>query len=53
MITLLRLAMPSGSCSEKLLLRLGFIKEGIAKEYLRIHDKWEDHVLTSKMNQAW
>lgn len=36
--------------SEKLLTRLGFEKEGIAKSYLKIAGSWQDHVLTSKIN---
>ncbi len=29
---------------------LGFVKEGIARDYLCINGKWEDHVLTSLIN---
>ena len=36
--------------SEKLLTRLGFEKEGLAKSYLKIAGSWQDHVLTSKIN---
>ena len=39
--------------SAGLLSRLGFEKEGVAKDYLRINGKWQDHVLTSKRNLAW
>ncbi|MEZ0154565.1 MAG: GNAT family N-acetyltransferase [Candidatus Reddybacter sp.] len=42
--------MPSNQRSEVLLNRLGFSKEGIAKKYLRINGKWEDHVFTSLLN---
>lgn len=41
---------PSNIRSEKLLNRLGFQKEGIAKSYLKIAGAWQDHVLTSKLN---
>lgn len=44
---------PSNKRSEKLLSKLGFQKEGYAKEYLFINEKWEDHVLTSLHNQNW
>jgi ribosomal-protein-alanine N-acetyltransferase len=38
--------------SETLLKRLGFTKEGIAKKYLKINGRWEDHVLTSLINST-
>ena len=42
--------MPSNRRSETLLCSLGFTKEGMAKNYLSINGKWEDHVLTSLLN---
>lgn len=42
--------MPHNIRSESLLKKLGFIKEGLAKKYLQINGKWEDHVLTSLLN---
>lgn len=39
--------------SEKLLGKLGFQQEGIAKDYLYINGKWRDHVLTSLINPLW
>ncbi len=44
---------PSNERSEKLLNRLGFQKEGYAKEYLFINGIWEDHILTSLTNHSW
>ncbi|MGE6650269.1 GNAT family N-acetyltransferase [Shewanella colwelliana] len=41
---------PENKRSEKLLFRLGFEKEGLAKSYLKIAGKWQDHVLTSKIS---
>lgn len=41
---------PENKRSEKLLLKLGFEKEGLAKSYLKIAGKWQDHVLTSKIS---
>ena len=41
---------PSNIRSEKLLDKLGFQKEGLAKSYLKIAGSWQDHVLTSKIN---
>ena len=43
---------PSNTRSEKLLNRLGFQKEGLAKSYLKIAGSWQDHVLTSKLNPS-
>ena len=42
--------MPSNERSGKLLQRLGFEKEGFAKSYLKIAGRWEDHVLTARVN---
>ncbi|MDF7628966.1 GNAT family N-acetyltransferase [Erwiniaceae bacterium L1_55_4] len=33
--------------SEKTLSSLGFLKEGVAKSYLKINGKWQDHALNS------
>lgn len=42
--------MPSNERSEKLLRKLGFEREGYAKAYLKIAEKWEDMVLNSLIN---
>jgi len=39
--------MPHNLRSAKLLAKLGFEREGLARQYLRIAGRWEDHVLTS------
>ncbi|WP_241606864.1 ribosomal protein S5-alanine N-acetyltransferase [Rosenbergiella australiborealis] len=39
--------MPHNHRSGALLQRLGFEKEGYAKDYLKINGRWEDHVLTA------
>lgn len=39
--------MPHNNRSAKLLHRLGFQKEGLAKNYLQIAGRWEHHVLTA------
>lgn len=36
--------------SGRLLQRLGFEKEGVAREYLKINGQWQDHILTAKIN---
>lgn len=43
---------PSNIRSEKLLTKLGFEKEGLAKSYFKIAGSWQDHVLTSKINPS-
>jgi len=45
--------MPINARSEKLLLNVGFMKEGLAKDYLLVNGQWEDHVLTSLVNPNW
>ncbi len=44
---------PRNRRSARLLRRLGFRVEGRAKDYLLIAGRWEDHVLTSRVNRAW
>ncbi|WP_106286120.1 GNAT family N-acetyltransferase [Paraburkholderia sp. BL25I1N1] len=43
---------PENFRSERLLKRLGFEREGLARSYLRINGVWADHVLTSRINQG-
>jgi ribosomal-protein-alanine N-acetyltransferase len=43
--------MPRNHRSEALLKKLGFVKEGFAKDYLEINGHWQDHVLTSLTNK--
>jgi [ribosomal protein S5]-alanine N-acetyltransferase len=45
--------LPDNDRSAKILARLGFIREGLAKEYLFINGKWRDHVLNSLTNPDW
>jgi ribosomal-protein-alanine N-acetyltransferase len=45
--------MPHNHASAKVLEKIGFIKEGIAENYLRINGKWETHILTSLVNPEW
>lgn len=44
--------MPHNQRSGNVLERLGFTIEGRARQLLKIDGKWEDHVLTSKINPA-
>jgi ribosomal-protein-alanine N-acetyltransferase len=41
---------PENDRSRRLLERLGFVEEGLARDYLFIDNAWRDHVLTSLMN---
>jgi ribosomal-protein-alanine N-acetyltransferase len=41
---------PENTRSGRLLERLGFVREGFAREYLFIDGAWRDHILTSRTN---
>lgn len=45
--------MPTNERSGNLLRRLGFTIEGYARDYLFLNGKWQDHILTSKLNPDW
>ncbi len=45
--------LPYNVRSGSLLERLGFVKEGVARDYLLIDGQWRDHVLTSLVNPNW
>ncbi|MBJ7220590.1 MULTISPECIES: ribosomal protein S5-alanine N-acetyltransferase [unclassified Brenneria] len=45
--------MPHNQRSGNLLARLGFEREGYAKDYLLIDGKWQDHVLTVLTTPNW
>lgn len=44
---------PVNKRSGALLERLGFEREGYARKYLKIAGKWQDHVLTSLLQEDW
>jgi ribosomal-protein-alanine N-acetyltransferase len=44
---------PENERSGRLLERLGFAREGLAKDYLFIDGAWRDHILTSLANPAF
>jgi len=44
--------MPANLRSAALLERLGFRREGLARAYLRINGRWEDHVLSALINDS-
>jgi len=37
--------LPSNAASARLLQKLGFTREGLARRYLRINRQWQDHLL--------
>ncbi|HEU4390751.1 MAG TPA: GNAT family N-acetyltransferase [Blastocatellia bacterium] len=45
--------MPANERSGRLLRRLGFTVDGYARDYLLLNGKWEDHILTSLVNNSW
>jgi ribosomal-protein-alanine N-acetyltransferase len=46
-------ARPENARSLALLTRLGFEREGLAREYLFIDGAWRDHVMTAKRAPGW
>ncbi|MBE7491542.1 MAG: GNAT family N-acetyltransferase [Planctomycetes bacterium] len=44
---------PENLRSARVLQRLGFIQEGLARDYLRVDGVWADHVVTALVNPAW
>lgn len=44
---------PTNERSARLLARLGFQREGHARDYLRLAGHWQDHVLTALTNDKW
>lgn len=44
---------PDNHRSGRLLERLGFMREGLAKNYLYINGAWRDHVLAARLNPAF
>lgn len=44
---------PDNVRSGRLLQRLGFTEEGLAKDYLFLNGQWRDHVLTALCNSHW
>ena len=45
--------MPENVRSAAVLHRLGFVREGFARDYLFLAGAWRDHVLTALTNEPW
>jgi len=43
--------MPKNEASLGVVKRLNFKKEGVAKKYLKINGKWEDHIHMVLLNE--
>ncbi|MEW6281000.1 MAG: GNAT family N-acetyltransferase, partial [Candidatus Eremiobacterota bacterium] len=46
-------SMPTNERSLRVLERLGFQREGYARDYLRIAGEWRDHVMMALTNPCW
>jgi ribosomal-protein-alanine N-acetyltransferase len=44
--------MPANIASMRVVEKLGFINEGLAKKYLKVNGKWEDHIHYVLLNKA-
>ncbi|TXR54467.1 GNAT family N-acetyltransferase [Reinekea thalattae] len=44
---------PDNLASGRVLEKVGFIKEGYAKDYLMVDGIWQDHILTALTNAHW
>jgi ribosomal-protein-alanine N-acetyltransferase len=45
--------LPENERSARLLARLGFVREGLAHQYLFINGAWRDHVLNARINRRF
>lgn len=45
--------LPTNTASMRLLERVGFEREGLARRYLRINGEWRDHVLYALLEADW
>lgn len=44
---------PDNGPSRRLICRLGFQEEGLARQYLKINGEWRDHVLHALIREDW
>jgi [ribosomal protein S5]-alanine N-acetyltransferase len=45
--------MPANLASQRVVEKLGFVREGFSEKYLMINGRWEDHLRYAKINDAW
>ncbi len=45
--------MPANAASLRIAEKVGFRREGIARAYLKIAGRWEDHVLHALLSEEW
>lgn len=45
--------LPRNAASIRVLERAGFVREGLARRYLRINGEWEDHLLYALLAEDW
>ena len=43
----------SNTRSANVLARLGFAREGLLRQHLRVGDQWEDFAMLARLNEAW
>ena len=45
--------MPTNLASQRVVEKLGFVREGYSRQYLRINGSWADHLRYTRLNDAW
>lgn len=45
--------MPRNTASQRVVEKLGFVREGCSSKYLMINGCWEDHFRYAKVNEEW
>ncbi len=45
--------LPRNAASLRVLEKVGFGREGLARRYLRINGEWEDHLLFALIEEDW
>ena len=46
-------SMPANAASQRVLEKAGFKREGLAKRYLKINGRWEDHYIYGLTEEDW
>jgi ribosomal-protein-alanine N-acetyltransferase len=45
--------MPANVASQRVIERVGFLREGYSPKYLMINGRWEDHIRYARVNESW